>query len=132
MPFIWTSSCTLFKIYAILLGISAVAADSGLSCLQGGWAHDLKQGLGKKVYANGDVYEGLWKAGKCEGPGRYRWKNRNEYDGEWKAGRMHGKGTLKWNTGNLLAWANSWSLRGFPTGAQVERLLNGIRKWYCA
>ena len=71
----------------------------GRDCLQGGWAQDLKQGLGKKVYANGDIYEGLWKAGKCEGPGRYRWKNRNEYDGEWKAGRMHGKGTLKWNTG---------------------------------
>ena len=24
---------------------------------QGGWAHDLKQGLGRKTYANGDVYE---------------------------------------------------------------------------
>ena len=24
---------------------------------QGGWAHDLKQGLGKKTYANGDCYE---------------------------------------------------------------------------
>ena len=71
-------------------------------CAQGGWALDLKQGLGKKVYANGDVYEGLWRAGKCEGPGRYRWKNRNEYDGEWRAGRMHGRGTLKWNTGGLL------------------------------
>ena len=51
------------------------------------------------MYANGDVYEGLWRAGKCEGPGRYRWRNKNEYDGEWRAGRMHGKGTLKWNTG---------------------------------
>jgi hypothetical protein len=71
-------------------------------CAQGGWAFDLKQGLGKKVYANGDVYEGLWRAGKCEGPGRYRWKNKNEYDGEWRAGRMHGRGTLKWNTGGAL------------------------------
>ena len=69
--------------------------------MQGGWAEDLKQGLGKKVYANGDVYEGLWRQGKCEGPGRYRWKNNNEYDGEWKAGRMHGRGTLKWHTGEL-------------------------------
>ncbi len=59
----------------------------------------MKQGLGKKVYSNGDVYEGLWRHGKCEGPGRYRWKNNNEYDGEWKAGRMHGRGTLKWHTG---------------------------------
>ena len=67
--------------------------------MQGGWADDVKQGLGKKVYSNGDVYEGLWRQGKCEGPGRYRWKNNNEYDGEWKAGRMHGRGTLKWHTG---------------------------------
>lgn len=24
---------------------------------QGGWAHDLKQGLGKKWFPNGDTYE---------------------------------------------------------------------------
>ena len=70
-----------------------------ISAVQGGWADDVKQGLGKKVHSNGDVYEGLWRQGKCEGPGRYRWKNNNEYDGEWKAGRMHGRGTLKWHTG---------------------------------
>lgn len=66
---------------------------------QGGWAHDLKQGLGRKVYANGDVYSGLWVAGRCDGPGRYRWRNGNEYNGEWRAGCMHGQGTLRWNTG---------------------------------
>jgi hypothetical protein len=37
---------------------------------QGGWKEDLKHGLGRKVYANGDVYEGLWAAGKPDGPGR--------------------------------------------------------------
>ena len=51
------------------------------------------------MYANGDVYSGLWAAGKCEGPGRYRWRNGNEYNGEWRAGCMHGQGTLRWNTG---------------------------------
>ena len=71
--------------------------DAGLLS-QGGWANDVKQGLGRKVYANGDVYEGLWRFGKCDGPGRYRWKTGNEYDGEWKAGRMHGQGTLRWST----------------------------------
>ena len=60
---------------------------------------DLKHGLGKKVYANGDVYEGLWRHGKAEGPGRYRWRNANEYDGQWLAGRMHGQGTLIWAKG---------------------------------
>jgi len=73
-------------------GLSRAAA-------QGGWAADLKQGLGRKVYANGDVYSGLWVAGKCDGPGRYRWRNGNEYNGEWRAGCMHGQGTLRWHTG---------------------------------
>ena len=70
-----------------------------LSCSAGRLGARPEAGAGAKVYANGDVYEGLWAAGKCEGPGRYRWRNRNEYDGEWRAGRMHGQGTLQWNTG---------------------------------
>lgn len=36
----------------------------------GGWQANLKHGIGKKVYANGDSYEGLWHSGKAEGPGR--------------------------------------------------------------
>lgn len=67
----------------------------------------MKHGLGRKVYSNGDVYEGLWKFGKSEGPGRYRWTNGNEYDGEWRAGRMHGQGTLKWVTGAAASWLHA-------------------------
>mgnify|MGYP001810715514 CR=1 FL=1 len=36
----------------------------------GGWRANLKHGIGRKVYANGDSYEGLWRDGKAEGPGR--------------------------------------------------------------
>lgn len=36
----------------------------------GNWAANLKHGIGKKTYANGDAYEGLWRNGKAEGPGR--------------------------------------------------------------
>jgi 1-phosphatidylinositol-4-phosphate 5-kinase len=32
---------------------------------------NLKHGLGRKQYANGDVYDGLWSHGKAEGPGRH-------------------------------------------------------------
>lgn len=34
---------------------------------------DLKHGLGRKVYANADTYEGLWRDGRAEGPGRYKY-----------------------------------------------------------
>ena len=66
---------------------------------------DLKHGLGRKVYANGDTYEGLWHNGRAQGPGRYRWANRNEYDGQWQTGRMHGQGTLMWISGAPASWS---------------------------
>lgn len=37
----------------------------------GNWQANLKHGIGKKVYGNGDSYEGLWRNGKAEGPGRW-------------------------------------------------------------
>lgn len=100
--------------------------------VQGGWAADLKQGLGRKVYANGDVYSGLWVAGKCEGPGRYRWRNVNEYNGEWRAGCMHGQGTLRWHTGarpaarrppaaNCGCPIAHWAARARAARARAER-----------
>lgn len=97
-------TCCQTEISGALQECAGHAGPENALLMQGGWANDLKQGLGKKVYANGDVYEGLWRGGKCEGPGRYRWKNNNEYDGEWKAGRMHGRGTLKWHTGAHHDW----------------------------
>ncbi len=42
----------------------------GASCAQGGWNKGVKCGLGKQLFANGDVYEGVWKAGVPHGPGR--------------------------------------------------------------
>ena len=37
---------------------------------QGSWERNLKHGIGRKVYANSDAYEGLWQYGRAEGPGR--------------------------------------------------------------
>jgi hypothetical protein len=53
-----------------LMKYSSAAAAAAAVTHQGGWKEDLKHGLGRKVYANGDVYEGLWAAGKPDGPGR--------------------------------------------------------------
>lgn len=65
------------------LGLASIDLPAGGN-VQGGWSMDVKHGLGKKVYANGDTYEGLWCQGRAEGPGRYKWANRNEYDGQVK------------------------------------------------
>ena len=96
--------------------------------MQGGWARDVKQGLGRKVYANGDTHEGLWQGGRAEGPGRYKWANRNEYDGQWQGGRMHGQGTLLWNTGNASCWCHHRPLhaRHAPTSRWACPCKHGI------
>lgn len=37
---------------------------------QGSWIAGKRHGLGKQVYAKGDIYEGLWKEDGQDGPGR--------------------------------------------------------------
>ena len=88
----------------LLLSIGSMpAVDDPSACMhcvwQGSWSRDMKQGLGRKLFSNGDVYEGLWRENRFHGPGRYRWRNRDEYDGEWNMGMMQGRGTLRWKTG---------------------------------
>jgi hypothetical protein len=52
-------------------------------------------------YANGDVYEGEWKAGKKEGRGIYRWADGAVYEGEYKADEKEGRGIFRWANGNV-------------------------------
>jgi len=51
----------------------------------GNWAANLKHGIGKKTYSNGDSYEGLWRGGKAEGPGRCggRWEQPLQAGNVW-------------------------------------------------
>ncbi|XP_010474473.1 PREDICTED: phosphatidylinositol 4-phosphate 5-kinase 3-like, partial [Camelina sativa] len=67
-------------------------------------------------YANGDVYQGNWKANLQDGNGRYVWSDGNEYVGEWKNGVISGKGAMTWANGNRYdgLWEN-----GAPVGKGV-------------
>ena len=57
------------------------------------------EGRGVFRHADGDVYEGEFKAGFAEGRGVYRWANGNVYDGEWKADKKEGRGVYRYATG---------------------------------
>lgn len=91
------------------------------SVFTGGWNKDVKHGLGRKVYSNGDVYEVRDRAPLCSSalkPTRQpltaiskqhhraravldgltcRWLDRAQ--GLWK-GRPNGPGRYRWRTGN--------------------------------
>ena len=58
-----------------------------------------REGRGKKVYADGGVYEGEYKADKREGRGIERYANGDVYEGEFKAGNMEGRGIFRFADG---------------------------------
>lgn len=41
----------------------------------------MKNGQGKEVFTNGDIYTGNYKDGKPDGYGEYTWKNGTIYKG---------------------------------------------------
>lgn len=52
-------------------GVGTFEAPNGAR-YQGGWALNVKHGLGKQSFSIGDIYEGIWKNGVPDGPGRYK------------------------------------------------------------
>lgn len=63
--------------------------------------NSLKQGMGKMVYKNGDVYEGNWSNNKREGFGVYLYSNGDVYSGNWLDSKPSGQGKMVWNDGNF-------------------------------
>ena len=54
----------------------------------------LRDGKGKLVLENGDIYEGHWREGRKEGHGIYVYANGIKYNGTWKNDKMDGFGSL--------------------------------------
>jgi len=75
----------------------------------------------KKIYSNGDIYEGESKEGFPHGKGKMIYKkddyDRKMYEGEWKNYLYHGKGKILWTNGDtyegeFVNWPNEvWWVR---------------------
>ena len=82
-------------------------------------------GFGKRVYENGDWYEGEWKNAKRHGKGFFHFAE-GFYDGEWKENKRHGQGTLTKPNGEKYVGKfkdNMFSGKGtytFPNGDKYE------------
>ena len=57
------------------------------------------------LYAQGNVFEGEWKAGKREGRGVFRSANGDVYEGSFKAGDREGRGTYRSADGGVYEGA---------------------------
>jgi hypothetical protein len=61
---------------------------------------------GRKVYDNGNVYDGDWKDGQSSGFGKFIWSDGNIYEGNFKDGNFHGIGKMTYANGD--AYEGNW------------------------
>ena len=60
------------------------------------------------IFANGDVYEGMWQAGQKHGRGKYRWKNEVVFEGQFWLDKREGEG--------MLSYPDGFSVEGYWRG----------------
>lgn len=88
---------------------------------EGNYKDGLKDGYGKMVYPNGDIYEGNWVENKMEGEGTYTYlKTGDIYSGAWKADKRHGQGTYEFG-GDKSVLTGEWVEGQITTGKWVLR-----------
>ena len=95
----------------------------------GQWYNDVREGIGKYTYVNGDTYEGEWDTNLRHGTGTYTYKQTGaqvilltyvinfisiQYVGQWVNGRREGTGELTFP---------SYKYKGNFLGDQVHILL---------
>ena len=101
----------------------------------GNFAEGLRQGTGRLVYPNGDIYKGGFVKGQRHGTGIMLFKDGRFYKGQWANDHMRGKGLYK-----VSAEADSLIIEGnfedgvcqagqakiqYPSGEIYEGRVNG-------
>ena len=66
---------------------------------EGYWLNDKRNGKGRQIYNDGDVYTGQWKDNSYHGNGEFVQPSGSKYNGEWKDGKYHGLGLETWPDG---------------------------------
>jgi len=114
----------LFDNYITLIGNAMARSGEGMAGEYVGErnAAGEREGRGKVVYANGDVYEGEYKAGKMEGRGIYRSASGDVYEGEFKADKKEGRGIYQYADGSV--YEGEYKADEFE-GRGIERSANG-------
>jgi len=56
-----------------------------------------KDGFGKMIFTNGDIYEGQWKESYRHGIGRYKWTDGSYHVGNYILNKKNGPGIFVWD-----------------------------------
>jgi hypothetical protein len=74
----------------------------------GFFVNEKKNGQGRMIYNNGDMYEGNWNNNKKSGFGKIIYNNGDIYEGEWENNKKDGNGKMKYKNGDICegVWKN--------------------------
>lgn len=76
----------------------------------------------KRMYPNGETYEGDMRNGQKNGHGVYKFADGRVYDGEWVSNKQSGKGKMTWSNGDK--YDGDWS-NGVRSGYGEFQYANG-------
>jgi hypothetical protein len=85
---------------------------------------DMRHGMGKMTYNNGNIYEGEWKNDKRHGKGKFTYPNGTYYEGEYENEIRSGNGVCTYPDGSK--YVGAWKL-GLRDGVGTMEFSNGKR-----
>jgi hypothetical protein len=81
---------------------------------EGEWVNDTQSGWGRNIWVDGSSYIGMYKNNQKDGIGEYFWEDGTAYIGEWKDNNIHGIGKYSWADGRMyLGYWNQGVMHGF-------------------
>lgn len=72
---------------------------------EGQWDQNLRHGLGRCFFYNGELYIGQWQNNKMHGRGTYFYRKGERYEGDWLEGEKHGPFSI-WSADKSLYRGN--------------------------
>jgi len=91
----WILKCKTIRFQAGVVKSGPGSFEENGGVYEGEFRNDLKDGLGKKTFADKSVYIGEWKEDKKNGKGICSWEDGTRYEGSWKDDMYHGFGSKK-------------------------------------
>ncbi|CAG9321067.1 unnamed protein product [Blepharisma stoltei] len=88
----------------------------------GFWSNDKQNGIGRNLWVDGSTYIGEYKDNLKEGVGEYCWIDGSKYTGQWKDNVFHGVGKFVWADGR--EYYGEWSV-GKRTGFGIYTWADG-------
>lgn len=102
-------------------GFCTIKNAGGIVVFQGDYRNGKRNGVGRQLFENGDIYDGGWSDGKLSDRGTYFFSNGDKLYGHWEKGKYHGVGHFHHADGSVSRrHYNNGVLQDAQDGAKAE------------